>query len=256
MTRTIDLNCDMGEGFGAWTMGHDDELLDIVSSANLACGFHAGDPSIMARLSREAQRRGVAVGAHPGYPDLWGFGRRPMQFSDEDLRNLLAYQIGAAIAVAKTQGARLSHVKTHGELGHLVVNEPRVGELLIDTVMAIDPELVFTVMATTGFEQQLQRRGCRLAREIYADRAYLDDGRLMPRRLEGSVIHDAAQAADRVAEMVDRQCIVTASGKRLSTPIDSVCVHGDSPEAVSMARAVRTRLEEMGYSIAPFAGQA
>ncbi|MEI2418617.1 5-oxoprolinase subunit PxpA [Orrella sp. JC864] len=250
--KTIDLNCDMGEGYGAYEIGQDDAMLEVVSTINLACGFHAGDFSIMSRLCREAATRGVAVGAHPGYPDLWGFGRRKMAFSDADLENIFAYQIGAAQAVARLNGHMLTHVKAHGALGHLVADEPRIGELFARVVARLDDALFVTSMTPRGFGDIAARAGLRVAHEIYADRAYMDDGRLMPRGQPGAVIHDAQEAVRRVLEMAEGRCIITATGKRIPAPVDSICVHGDSPQALPIARAIRDALEAAGWRIQPF----
>lgn len=250
--KSIDINCDMGEGFGAYTMGNDKQMLEIVSSVNLACGFHAGDPTIMSGICKLAKTRGIAVGAHPGYPDLWGFGRRRMQFSIEELQHLIAYQIGAAQAVASLSGHCVTHVKAHGALGHLVADDSQACDTFAETVAKVAPSLVISVMAGTGLEAAAKRHGLRLAREIYADRAYLDNGRLVPRGRPGAVIHDAGEAARRVLAMVQESSIITESGTRIPVMIDTVCVHGDTPDALPIARAIRTGLESAGWRICPY----
>lgn len=254
--KAIDINCDMGEGFGAYEKGDDDAMLGVVSTVNLACGFHGGDPSIMARICEAAKVRGVAVGAHPGYPDLWGFGRRNMVFSVQELKHLVAYQVGASIAMAQLSGHRITHVKAHGALGHLVADDPQASEAYVDAIAAIDRELVVAVMATTALERAAEKRGLRIAREIFADRSYLENGRLTPRDQPGAVIHDSTLAAQRVCEMVHEQCIITASGKRIASGIDTICVHGDTPGAAAIAGELRQALETAGLRIAPFASAA
>jgi 5-oxoprolinase (ATP-hydrolysing) subunit A len=228
-------------------------MLEIVSTVNLACGFHAGDPVIMSRVCALAAKRGVAVGAHPGYPDLWGFGRRAMVFSSQELSQLVAYQVGAAQAVAALNGHRITHVKAHGALGHLVADDPAACEAFASAVARVDRTLVLSVMAGTALEVAGVRHGLRVAREIYADRAYQDDGRLVPRGRPGAVIHDPHEAARRVAAMVAEGAIISASGRRIPVGIDTVCVHGDTPEAVPMARVIRAELEAAGFRIAPYA---
>jgi 5-oxoprolinase (ATP-hydrolysing) subunit A len=250
--KYIDINCDMGEGYGAYTMGSDEQMLEVVSTVNLACGFHAGDPGIMFNICTLAKSRGIAVGAHPGYPDLWGFGRRHMQFSKDELKHIIAYQIGAAQAVALASGHRITHVKAHGALGHLVADDPEACEAMAETVASIDPALVLSVMAGTGLEAAGERYGLKVAREIYADRAYLDNGRLVPRSRPGAVIHDALEAARRVVEMIKAGAIITESGIRIPVAIDTVCVHGDTPNALPMARAIRAALEFAGVTIRPY----
>lgn len=251
--KTIDINCDMGEGFGSYRMGDDMAMLQVVSTVNLACGFHAGDPSIMAHICTEAKRLGVAVGAHPGYPDLWGFGRRDIPYTLTQIKELLAYQIGAAVGIAKLTGHQLTHVKAHGALGHLVSDDPTASAALVEVIQSIDPKLVLSVMANSELERAGDAAGLKLAREIYADRAYMDNGRLMPRGQPGAVIHDAEESVKRVLSMVEEQCIISHTGKRIPVSVDTVCVHGDTDGAVSIAKRIRDELESAGFRIAPYA---
>jgi UPF0271 protein len=253
MLQYVDINCDMGEGFGPYRIGEDELMLSIASSANLACGFHAGDFKIMAAICRQAKANNVAVGAHPGYPDLWAFGRRHQDFSQTEIKQLLSYQIGAAAAMAKSEGHVLTHVKVHGALGHLVADNESAAAALIDTIKCIDRSLILTVMAGTSLQTMARDAGLKIAHEIYADRAYLENGRLVPRSQPGAVIHDAAIAAKRVLQMVKENAIITESGKRIAVNIDTICVHGDTSTAVEMARSVRQLLEENSVTIAPFA---
>jgi len=250
----IDLNSDLGESFGPWTMGDDGAMLDIVTSANVACGFHAGDPDHMRATVERAKARGVAIGAHPGFCDLQGFGRRPVQgLAAREIENLVAYQIGALQAVASFAGHRVTHVKAHGALSNMACVDDTMAGALAAAIKAVDPDLVFVVIPLTALERAGEKANLKLAREIYADRAYEDDGTLVSRKKPGAVLHDPATVADRVLAMVEARAIVSVTGKKLSLGIDTVCIHGDSPGAVAMAKAVRRRLDEAGVAIRPFA---
>jgi 5-oxoprolinase (ATP-hydrolysing) subunit A len=251
--RSVDLNCDCGEGFGAYKIGDDAAMLDIVTSVNVACGFHAGDPEIMANTFKAAKAKGVAIGAHPGFPDLWGFGRRGLPFSAGEIERLVAYQTGAANALAAYAGARLGYVKIHGALSNIAAEDEAIAQAIARAVKAVDPRLGFLAPAGTKLETAGLAEGLAVAREIFADRAYTDEGRLVERSRPGAVLQDAKEAAERVLAMVLEGAIITISGKRLAAGIDSICVHGDSPSAVAMAKAVRARLEKAGIALAPFA---
>ncbi|HEY8032722.1 MAG TPA: 5-oxoprolinase subunit PxpA [Methylocella sp.] len=251
--RSVDLNCDCGEGFGSYRIGDDAAMLDIVTSVNVACGFHAGDPEIMAQIFGAASARGIAIGAHPGFPDLWGFGRRKMPFTAGEIERLIAYQIGAANALATYAGARLAYVKVHGALSNIAMEEETIAQAIARAVKAVEPRLAFLAPAGTKLETGGLAQGLAVSREIYADRAYTDAGLLVERSSPGAVLHDAADASARALAMVLEGAIITISGKRLPASIDSICVHGDSPNAVAMAKAVRARLEQAGIALAPFA---
>jgi 5-oxoprolinase (ATP-hydrolysing) subunit A len=249
----VDLNSDMGEGYGAYTMGRDAEILGIVTSANVACGFHAGDPEIMAATFSLARKNRVAVGAHPGFPDLWGFGRRPMPFLASEIERLVAYQIGAAQALAAYAGHRLSYVKAHGALGNLTQTDASVARAVTRAIRAVDPTLICLTIALGEQTLIAREMGLTVKSEIFADRAYTDQGQLVSRQIEGAVIHDADQAAQRIQRMIERGAIETISGRSLATQIDSICVHGDTPGAVAIARRVRETLEKAGVRIRSFA---
>jgi len=250
----IDINCDMGEGFGVYRLGDDAEMLRIVTSANIACGFHAGDPLVMHRTLQEAKAKGVGVGAHPGFLDLWGFGRRPIHGErPADIEKMMLYQIGALMALATDVGHPISHVRTHGALGNLAAEDRDLAEAVARAIRTLDRDLIFVVMPGQETERAGEKLGLRLVREVYADRAYADNGNLVSRRLEGAVIHDAELAAERVIRMIEDQGITCQSGKSLPTRIDSVCVHGDTPGAVAMARRLRERLGLAGIKLAPMA---
>ncbi len=249
----VDLNSDLGESFGAWNMGDDAAMLDVVTTANVACGFHAGDPDTMLKTVESAKARGVAIGAHPGFHDLQGFGRRQIQgLSAREIEALVAYQIGALQAVATMAGHRVTHVKAHGALSNMAMLDAGMATALARAVRAVDPTLTFVVLPLTELERAGESANLPLAREIFADRAYEDDGTLVSRKKPGAVLHDPETVADRVLQMVQERAIVSVSGKRLPMPIDTVCIHGDSPGAVAMARAVRRRLDAAGVRIAPF----
>lgn len=249
---SVDLNSDMGESFGAWVMGNDAEMLKIVSSANVACGFHAGDPLVMHRTVALAKENGVGVGAHPSFLDLWGFGRRPIQGErPEDVEKIIIYQVGALQAMASSLGHRVTHVKTHGSLGNMAAVDAGLASAVARAIRTIDPNLIFVVMPGTEMEKAGARLGLRMAREIYADRTYDDTGNLTSRKLPGAVIHDPALAAERVLRMVEEQAVTSVNGRKIPVRIDTVCVHGDNPAAVAMAAQVRDRLVAAGIAIRP-----
>ncbi len=248
----IDLNSDLGEGFGPWKMGDDAAMLDIVTTANIACGFHAGDPETMRDTIGLTRERGVAVGAHPGYRDLIGFGRRPQTWATStEIENLIAYQVGAFQAMASLAGHPASHVKTHGALGNACADDDELADAVTRGIRAADPDLAFMVMPGTATDRAAERAGLRPIREVYADRTYDDSFNLTSRKTEGAVIHDVETALVRVLEIVTEGRLESVTGKRLPVTIDSICVHGDNSAAVDMARALRQGLEKEGWAVAP-----
>ncbi|MCB2129935.1 MAG: 5-oxoprolinase subunit PxpA [Rhodobacteraceae bacterium] len=252
MARSVDLNSDMGEGFGRWPLGEDAALLDIVTSANIACGFHAGDPDVMDRTMRMAAARGVGIGAHPGFPDLQGFGRRRMHMPDGSLASMIRYQVGAAAAMARAAGAELAHVKLHGALSNMASEDAAMAGVCYRAALEAAPGATMVVLAATAQEAAVRQIGCPHAAEIFADRAYNDDATLVDRALPGSVIGNPAEAAARMVAMVGEGAIIAASGRRIATRIDTICLHGDTPGAVAMATAVRAALTEAGIRVARF----
>lgn len=254
MSTTVDLNADMGESFGPWVMGDDLALLDVVSSANIACGFHAGDADVMAKTMAAAHQRRVGIGAHPGFDDLQGFGRQRMQLSAASLGNLVQYQLGAAIAMAQAQGAQVRHLKLHGAMANMAADDKAMALTCYRAALAVAPDIIIMVLAGTAQQTAATELGCKMAREIFADRAYNDDATLVDRSLPGAVIHDAALAANRMVEMVKAGAIITQSGKHIPTQIDTICLHGDTAEAVDIATQTRAALEAAGISIARFDG--
>jgi UPF0271 protein len=251
--KSVDLNADLGEGFGRYECGDDEAMLWVVTSANVACGAHASDPEIMAATFRMAKERGVAVGAHPGFPDLWGFGRRRIPFTAGEIERLVAYQVGAAQALAVYSGHRITYVKAHGALANVAEADADIAEALARAVKAVDASLVFLGIALTEQVRAAERCGLKSASEVYADRGYAENGNLLPRGNPGAMIEDRDEAARRVVAMVHASEIFTVGGKKLPVRIDSICVHGDGPDAVQTARAVRTALEGAGVRIAAFA---
>ncbi|MCB5200271.1 5-oxoprolinase subunit PxpA [Loktanella sp. TSTF-M6] len=250
MTRSVDLNADMGEGFGPWPMGNDAALLDIVSSANIACGFHAGDPVTMGRTMDLALAAGVAIGAHPGFADLQGFGRRRIPLSGPELTHMIQYQLGAAMALAQARGARLAHVKLHGALSNMASENLEMATTCYRAALAVQPDLTLVVMPQTALEQAARDLGAATASEVFADRSYNDDGTLTDRSQRGAMIHDPQVAADRIVAMLRDGGITTTGGKLLRVPIDTICVHGDGDAALAIARQLAASLDAAGYKIA------
>lgn len=252
MTRTIDLNSDLGEGYGAWSMGDDITMLGIVSSANLACGFHAGDPQTMLATAREAAARGVAIGAHVSYPDRVGFGRRPMDLTHAELVADVIYQIGALQGACAAAGTRVTYVKPHGALYNTIATDARQAAAVIEGIRQIDPGLILMGLAGSPVLAQAQEAGLATVSEAFADRAYTPSGQLVSRREAGAVLHDPEQVAARMLRLAREGVIEAVDGTDLVLQADSICVHGDSPGAVSMAARIREVLIEGGVTIAPF----
>lgn len=248
MTK-VDLNADLGESYGRWTLGDDAALLGIVTSANIACGFHAGDPDVMAATMRTAVGKNVGIGAHPGFPDLQGFGRRPMVLPADSLQNAIRYQLGAAQAMAAAAGGELRHVKLHGALSNMASRDAGLARICYEAVRDFDPNLVIMVLAATAMQDVVTDMGCDYAAEIFADRAYEDDATLVDRSQKGAVIHDAKVAAERMVRMVKEGAIIAESGKKIPTRIDTICLHGDTPEAVGIGQAVRKALADAGVTV-------
>ncbi len=252
MTKSVDLNADMGESFGPWVMGHDAALLDIVSSANIACGFHAGDPDVMAQTMALAVKNRVGIGAHPGFADLQGFGRRKLALSHSELAHLVQYQVGAAQAMARAAGGAVRHLKLHGALANMASVDAEMAQACYEAALQVAPDIIIMVLAATAMEDVVKDLGCAYAAEIFADRAYNDDATLVDRSLPGAVLHDANAAATRIVGMVQEGAIIAQSGHRIPTRIDTICLHGDTPEAVAIATAVRAELATAGIEIKVF----
>ncbi len=253
MTATVDLNADLGEGFGAWQMGDDDGLLDIVSSANVACGFHAGDPTIMARVCRRAAAAGVAVGAHVAYRDLAGFGRRDLDVAPAALRHDVLYQLGALDALARAAGTRVAYVKPHGALYHRACRDAAAATAVVDAAGALGAGIGVLGLPGSALLDAATVAGLPAFAEGYLDRGYEADGGLVARGRPGALIEDAEEIADRAVQMVLAGEVIAVSGETVEVRVASLCAHGDTPGAVGSARAVRRALEAAGVAVRPFA---
>ncbi|WP_328604575.1 LamB/YcsF family protein [Amycolatopsis sp. NBC_00345] len=248
----MDLNSDLGEGFGAWKMGDDEAMLDIVTSANVACGFHAGDPGVMRRVCERAAERGVTIGAHVGYRDLAGFGRRALDIAPEDLADDVLYQIGALDAFARAAGSRVRYVKAHGALYNKAAVDPDQAAALVEGVRRYGSELALLCPPDSEMLHAAVAAGVTGHAEAFADRAYTPSGQLVSRKEPGAVLHDAAAVAARAVTMATTGEVLDASGGKLMMRADSLCVHGDTPGAVELARQIRESLEAAGVTLAPF----
>lgn len=247
----IDLNADLGEGFGPWTMGDDDALLAIVSSANVACGFHAGDPAIMARTVRVARARGVDVGAHVGFPDRQGFGRRPMQIPAGELAAMVTYQLGALAGIARAEGAAMTHMSFHGALGNMTAADPALADPLVEAVARFDDALTISSSPSAAIEGAAARCGLRVATTFLADRACDRNGLLVPRGKPGAVIHDEAAVLARVERLLKEGVVETSDGTLLPAKPESILLHGDTPGAVALGKALRDLVEGVGWTVTP-----
>lgn len=249
---TIDLNADLGEGFGPWPAAADADILPLVTSANVACGFHAGDPVRMRDTVTLALQHGVTIGAHPGYPDLLGFGRRDLGASPAEVAAYIVYQVGALDAVARAAGARVRYVKPHGALYNRAARDPEVARAIADAVRSVDRELALLGLAGSALVRAAEAAGLRAVREAFVDRGYRADGTLVPRGEPGALIERPEEAADRAVAMVRERATTAVDGSRILVEADSLCVHGDGREAVPVLRAVRARLAAEGIGVAPF----
>jgi UPF0271 protein len=252
MTR-IDLNSDMGESYGAYKMGDDEALLQLVTTANVACGFHAGDPLVMSRTVKGALDRGVGVGAHPGFNDINGFGRRQIRIDNfVELEKMVVYQIGALYGIAKSCGHEVTHVKFHGAMANMGLSDKTTADALIRAVKSFDRDLVVLTLPHSEIEAAAERQSLRIARELLADRAYDDTGNVVPRKQPGAMITDPEIAAERIIQMLTDRALTSINGKKVPLArMDSICIHGDEPGAVEMANAIRRRLAEANVSIVP-----
>lgn len=251
MSKTANLNADVGESFGAWHMGRDDKMFALVNSANVACGFHAGDPAVMRRTVALAGKRGVSVGAHPSFPDLQGFGRRRMDIAEPELEAMLIYQIGALAAIARAEGTRVTHVKPHGALNNMACVDARLARCVARAVRAVDPTLILLAPVLSQLAAAGSDAGLPVIGEVFADRAYADDGTLVPRSQPGAVLHGADECVRHVMRMVETGALHSVDGARLPAQVQSICVHGDNPQAVATARAVGDALRAAGWRLVP-----
>jgi len=251
--KYIDINCDMGESYGRWTLGADEEVMPHITSANVACGFHGGDPHVMRKTVELAVKYGVAVGAHPGLPDLMGFGRRRMEVSPQELKDYHRYQTGALAAFAGTAGTQLQHVKPHGIQYHMFEENPALARATAEQVVELDPQLILMTMAMTKYDAEARKvTGLRVAAEGFADRVYADDAQLVTRKLgKDALVSDPAKAADQAVRMVMDGKVRTITGRVIDVKIDTICIHGDSPGAEKIVAAVREALVKAGCQVKP-----
>jgi len=247
--KRITLNADLGESFGAWQMGNDAALLPLLGSANIACGFHAGDPLVMKRTLALAKRHGVSIGAHPAFPDLQGFGRRRMVIDADELEAMILYQIGALQALAQSEGLRVTHVKPHGALSNMACEDIAIAATVARALCAFDSGLILLAPALSPLAEAGSAAGLPVVSEIFADRGYADDGQLLPRHRPGASITDPATAFDRIAAMLREGAIISENGVRLPAQIGSICVHGDGPTALTIATGLRQSLAAIGYRL-------
>jgi UPF0271 protein len=249
----IDLNCDLGESFGMWEMGNDAAMIDLATSVNIACGYHAGDADTMRKTVKLAKARNVSIGAHPGYRDLHGFGRRPIVgLTALEIENLVAYQIGALQSIAAMEGYKVTHVKAHGAISNVACEDDMTARAIAAGIKGVDRNLVFVVLANSKLVTAGEAAGLPLAHEVFADRAYEDDSTLVSRKKPGAVLHDPVLIADRVVKMVQDGAVTTITGKVIKMKMDTVCIHGDTPGAVEIGRHVRDALKAAGIDVKPF----
>jgi UPF0271 protein len=252
LTMFVDLNSDLGESYGSWKMGNDDQILPLVTSANIACGFHAGDPLGILNTVRKAVELGVTIGAHVSYPDLVGFGRRNMQLSRDELIADVLYQISALDGLAKVAGSKVQYVKPHGALYNTIAHDQVQAAAVIDAIKMYNSELVLVALAGSNLIDQARRAGLNVVSEAFADRAYNSDGSLVSRRLEGAVLHDAALVARRVVSMLQKGGVESIDGKFTPIQADTICLHGDTAEALGMAKAIKTELQQHDIQVGSF----
>jgi UPF0271 protein len=252
----IDLNCDMGESFGAYTIGADEQVMSSITSANIACGFHGGDPGVMRRTVRMARDAGVSVGAHPGFQDLAGFGRREVRMTPQEAEDMLLYQIGALAGIATSEGVQLRHVKPHGALYNMAVRDRALAEAIARAVQAFDPSLILFALPGSELVRAGEACGLTVAAEGFADRSYEPDGSLTPRSRAGAVIHDVASVVERAVRMAIDGTITASDGSEIVMRVQTICTHGDTPGAQQLTREIRAGLERASVTVAPISGIA
>lgn len=250
--KTIDLNCDMGESFGTYVLGYDALAMPYVTSINVACGFHASDPDNMAKTVMLAKENGIAIGAHPGFPDLVGFGRRAMALTPEEVKNAVVYQIGALDAFCRTAGIKMQHVKAHGALYNMAEKDLAIATAIAAAIKAVDPELYMLCLANSQMVVAAKQQGVSFVEEAFADRAYTEEGTLVSRKVAGSVINDITEVVSRVVRMVKDESIISITGKEIPIHAQTICVHGDTPGAVEMVKALREALDKENIVLRAF----
>lgn len=245
----VDINCDLGESFGNYTIGNDELIMPYISSANIACGFHAGDPLVMEKTVKLALKNNINIGAHPGYPDLQGFGRRSIKMPATEIRSMLAYQIAALKGITESLGGKLVHVKPHGALYNDAVGSEEIANAVIEAVLQIDPELKLYALAGSAIHKLANKQKLRTVNEVFADRAYMPTGELAPRSMEGALIHDVELSKSRVLRMIKESRVEALNGDLVEIKAQSVCIHGDNPEAIEMAKTLYRFLSDQGVQI-------
>lgn len=248
---SIDLNSDLGESFGAYKIGRDEEVIPLVSSANVACGFHAGDPTVMAKTTALCKENGIAIGAHPGFNDLVGFGRRNMNVAPSDIKSMIIYQVGALDAFCKASGIKMQHVKPHGALYNMAAKDAALAGAICEGIYEYNPELILMGLANSEMINQAKKLGLPYAAEVFADRAYEDDGTLVARTKPGAMIKDETEAVSRVVGMIKNHSVTSINGNEIEICPDSVCVHGDSEKALIFVKKIRDTLQKEGIAIKP-----
>lgn len=251
MARKVNLNADMGEGFGDYDIGNDDEMLKVIGSANVACGFHGGDWNVMDRVCKQAKQNGVSIGAHPGFNDLWGFGRRKIQMKPDDVERMVAYQIGALQGMTAMNGMRVTHVKIHGALSNMACVDMDLARAIGRAIKGVDPSLIWLAPTGSDLVAAGEALGLTIASEVFADRTYDDNGDLTPRSQSNSMVEDPEDALKNILHMIEHNEVISTSGKAVPVRADSICVHGDGPTAVAVANRVRDGVAAAGYALAP-----
>jgi UPF0271 protein len=249
---TVDLNSDLGESFGAWTLGNDERVLEVITSANVGCGFHAGDPDVMLKTVRLALKNKTAIGAHPGFPDLVGFGRRTLAVSPGEAYAMMVYQIGALDAFVRSEGGRMQHVKPHGALYNMAAVDEKLAEALAEAVYKVNPELIFFGLSGSWMIKKAQKLGLKTAEEVFADRTYQNDGTLTPRKQPKAMITDDDEAIAQVLGMVKDKMVKTVQGEVIPIKADTVCVHGDGEHALLFSKRIKEKLIAEGVTVAAF----
>ena len=240
--KRIDLNCDMGESFGTWAMGNDEALMDLISSANIACGFHAGDATIMRKTAELAMQKGVAIGVHPSFPDLQGFGRRNMQLSSQEVYDICVYQIGAMFGTVRALGGKMHHVKPHGALYNMAAKDPKLARAIAEATKLFDPNLILYGLSGSYLISEAEKIGLQTASEVFADRTYQNDGSLTPRNQPNALIENPQIAVSQVLMMIEQQCVIATDGSKVPLKADTVCIHGDGIHALEFATELRKAL--------------
>ena len=248
---TININADMGESFGRFKVGNDEAILKVINSASIACGFHAGDPTVMANAVRTAKENGVSIGAHPGFNDVWGFGRREIRMSTQDLEYMIAYQVGALNGIAAGIGAKVTHVKPHGALNNMAHDDPEYASAIARGIRSVDRDIIFIANACSEMVTAGRREGLRVAEEAYVDRTYEDSGKMTSRTQPDAMIHDIDTAVRQVVSFIEEGALISKNGKKMPTRIHTFCAHGDEASGVDLLLAVRRALKETGIRLAP-----